>query len=165
MIDSARTQLRRGIAEAAVSASAPELIGEADPQTLRYATEPMELLDYALDKIEAAHPSDPALASFAPETCPDTLDERRPSRHVRGCPVKSDTSDERRGKTMGKFLYGAVIVIAAIMFFAGPETRLAVILLAALPLSMLVIHKIAQALLDDRAAPTSVETPPSLISL
>ena len=66
---------------------------------------------------------------------------------------------------MGKFLYGAVIVIAAIMFFAGPETRLAVILLAALPLSMLVIHKIAQALLDDKAAPTSVETPPSLIRL
>lgn len=64
MIDSARTQLRRGIAEAAVSASAPELIGEADPQTLRYATEPMELLDYALDKIEAAHPSDPALAQL-----------------------------------------------------------------------------------------------------
>lgn len=66
---------------------------------------------------------------------------------------------------MGKFLYGAVIVVAAIMFFAGPETRLAVILLAALPLAMLVIHKIAQALLDDAPTPTNTASPPSLISL
>jgi len=62
MIDSARTQLRRGIAEAAVATSAPELIGETDPMTTRYAAEPLQLIDYALDRIEAAHPSDPALA-------------------------------------------------------------------------------------------------------
>lgn len=67
---------------------------------------------------------------------------------------------------MGKLLYGAVIIIAAIMFFAGPETRLAVILLAALPISMLVIHKIAQALLDDdKPMPTGTANAPSLISL
>lgn len=62
MTDSARAQLRRTIAEAAVAIDAPELIGETDPETTRYAREPLELLDYALERISPADPGDAELA-------------------------------------------------------------------------------------------------------
>lgn len=62
MTDSARAQLRRTIAEAAVATDAPELIGETDPETTRYAREPLELLDYALERIKTTDPCDAELA-------------------------------------------------------------------------------------------------------